>query len=798
MTSPAEHDDPMTAPLAGIQVIDVSTQIAGPYCTKLFADAGADVVKVEPPEGDPLRRYASTRPVPDGEDGPLFRFLNAGKRSIVAAPDSARVDELLTGADVLVEDLPPGTLDVDAIRARHPHLVVVSITPFGRTGPLAGRAATDLTLQAESGAIMFKGDPRRAPVQAGGRIAEFFGGLFAAPGALAAALRAIDTGVGEHVDVSIHDVLAIAGSNYMHLMHEVRGRPEITAPQRFLDTPGIETAADGMVAFNTNAGHMFQMFLLLVGRPDLMDDPTYASLQARIAMGDEWQQIIDDYVSKHTVREILDEAAGLGVPVAPVHDAASVLTDEHLVERGVFVKDEDGLVKPRPPYRIDGAAIGTTRRAPRLGEHDATVRPREPRAPRAASVAPPVTLPLAGLKVVDLTSWWVGALATQTLAMLGADVIHIEGVAHPDGMRLTGMAVAQTEDWWEWGHMFAAANTTKRGIAIDLSTDEGRAILDRLIEWADVLVENFSPRVAESWGLTPEAVLARNPRIVYQRMPAYGLTGPWRDRPAFAQTIEPMSTMASITGYPDAKPVSKGGIPDPVAGTHGAWAALVALAERRRRGAGVFCEAVMIEAALNVSAQPMLEYAAYGEVMTRTGNRSAHAAPQGVYAGVGTDRWLAVSVTSDEQWRALAEVIGAPDLADDARFARHDARAANHDELDALLADWAAQRDPDDAAAELAARGIPAAACHDPRCIDQHPQYVARGMFTSVDHPVLGRHHAPGLPYRFSTVERWVRSPAPVFGQHNADVLRDVVGLDDATIAALHEAGVIASRPRGL
>jgi crotonobetainyl-CoA:carnitine CoA-transferase CaiB-like acyl-CoA transferase len=779
-------------------VIDFSTGIAGPYCTKLFADAGAEVLKVEPPGGDPLRRYAATAEVPPGEDGPLFRFLHAGKKSIVARPGDARLEALWEGVDLLVEDLPAGSLDVAQLRARHPHLVAVSITPFGRVGPLAGCPATDLTLQAESGAIMFKGAPDRAPVQAGGRVGEFLGGLFAAPGALAAVLRARDTGRGEHIDVSIHDVMAVAGSNYMHVFHELMGRPPIESSMRYIDTPGVENASDGMVAFNTNAGHMFQMFLLLIERPDLKDDPELPNIAVRLSMGEDWQRVIDAWVGKRTVHEAVEAAALLRIPVAPVHDGESVLRDEQLVARGVFVEGGDGLPHPRPPYLLDGQALGTRVPAPRLGEHDdaALARPGRPHAGEAPST--PSELPLRGLKVIDLTSWWVGPLATQTLAMLGADVIHVEGVAHPDGMRLTGFPVARTPEWWEWGHMFSAANTTKRGITLDIARPAGRAVLDRLIDWADMLIENFSPRVAEGWGLTREAVLARNPRIVHQRMPAYGLTGPWRDRPAFAQTIEPMSTMASITGYPDAKPVAKGGLADPIGGVHGAWAALVALAERRRRGSGVFCEAVMIEAALNVAAQAMLEHAAWGETMTRLGNRSPHAAPQGVYAGAGRDQWLAVSVVDDRQWAALAALIGGPALAGDPRYATAADRQRNHDELDALLGEWSSTRNPHEASALLAEQGVPAAACWEPRLIDEHPQYRARRLFAEVEHPVVGRYHAPGLPYRYSEIERWVGAAAPTFGQHNDEVLREVVGLGDDEIAELFAAGVIGTRPRGL
>jgi crotonobetainyl-CoA:carnitine CoA-transferase CaiB-like acyl-CoA transferase len=784
-------------PLRDIQVIDVTTGIAGPYCTKLFADAGAEVIKVEPTGGDPLRRYAATTEVPPGEDGALFRYLNAGKKSIIGRVDDPRIDQLLAGADLLVEDLPLGIVDVDALRKRHPHLVVVSITPFGRSGPLAGRPATDLTLQAESGALLFKGDRNRAPVQAGGRIAEYFGGLFAAPPALAAVVQARETGRGRSIDVSIHDVMAIAGSNYTRVLHEINGRPPITAPCRYIDTPGIEQAHDGMVGFNTNAGHMFQMFLLLVERPDLMDDPSYVNIRNRIAMGSAWQKIIDDWVGQRCVQEILDAAVALRVPVAPVHDGATVLADEHLTARHVFVTGPDGFVHPRPPYLIDGTAMGVSTPAPRLAEHTDSVVARPTRPVGNATSAERSALPLAGTKVVDLTSWWVGALATQTLALLGADVIHVEGVAHPDGMRLTNAALGTDGPWWERGHMFAAVNVNKRGITLDLGTDAGRELLWQLIDWADVLVENFSPRVAESWGLTHEAVLARNPRIVYQRMPAYGLTGPWRDRPAFAQTIEPMSTMASITGYPDARPLSKGGLPDPVSGTHGAWAALVALAEQRRRNSGVFVESVMVEAALNATAQPLLEFATYGNVIGRTGNRSSHAAPQGVYAGVGPDQWLAISVIDDDQWRSLVAVVNDPRLQDHS-LARADARRKRHDEIDEVLAEWAATRDPRDAAEELGEHGVPAAECWDPRLLADHPHLRERGLYAPVTHSVLGSYEAPGLPYRFDDVDQWVHTAAPAFGEHNCEVLTDVLGLSDEVISALSTAGVIATRPRGL
>ena len=780
-------------PLAGMRVLECAQGISGPMVGKLFVDAGAEVVKVEPPEGDELRRFRAIG-APAGGDGVLFAYLNAGKSSIVGALGDRVVDGLLAGADLLIDDGDPD-LDIGRLRAAHPRLVIVSISAYGRSGPWAGRPASDLTVQAESGALQFRGPMGRPPLQAGGRISEFLGATFAASPALAALFQAEDTGRGAHIDVSIHDVMAISGSNHMDLVHQMSGAPEVGPPVRFLDTPGIEQAADGLVAFNTNAGHMMQMFLLMIGRPDLMDDPEYLSFNGRLAKGSEWQSMIDDWVSQHGVREIIDNAVELRVPVAPCHDGASIVADDQLVARGVFVEGADGVVRPRPPYRLNGTALSPADTLATLGQHD---RQRPEWSPRArGEFEQDAGRPLAGLRVVDLTSWWVGALSTQILARLGADVVHVEGPGHPDGMRLTGKMFATTDAWWEFGHMFAAVDTDRRGVCVDLTDDVGREILWTLIERADVLVENFAPRVADSWGLTHEAVLERNPSIVYMRMPAFGLDGPWRDRPAFAQTIEPMSTMSSITGFPDGRPVSKGGLPDPVGGSTGAWVALVALAQRRRTGRGVAVESVMLEAAVNVSAQPVLEFLAHGVLMGREGNRSSHAAPQGVYPTAKEAEWVTISATSDAQWQALARCIGGEDLAGDPRFTTHADRRALHDLLDELIEQWTVARDGDEAAELLSASGVPAGVCRDPRLLRHHPQYIGRGLFESVEHPVLGRIEVPGQPYRMEGVDGWITRPAPTFGEHNAEVLAEV-GIDADRIGELRSSGVLADRPNGL
>ena len=549
------------------------------------------------------------------------------------------------------------------MRARHPHLVVLSISPFGAGGPLSDRAATDFIVQAESGTLLFRGKTSRDPVQAGGRLAEYVGGLYGAPAVVVAAARARRTGVGEHIDLSLTEAMAIAGSVFGDLANHCMGRPEAVSPARSVETPSIERASDGFVGFNTNTATQLQNFLVLIERTDLLDDPRFAGLAGRYmniggVAGDHRRLHAASPRSRRSSRP--RPRCGSRCRRCTTARPSSATSTWSRAACTSTVP----TACPARAVRTTSTAIRCPHRkpSPRLGEHDGAIEAR----PRPAPTEPdadPTALPLAGLKVLDVTSWWVGAAATHFLALMGAEVIHVESITHPDGMRLTGAGFG-APDWWEWGHMFAAANTDKLDITIDVGTDEGRDLMVRLIEWADVLAENFAPRVMENWHLDHDDVLAINPNIVYLRMPGMGLAGPWRDRVAFAQTMEQMSGQAWITGFPDDIPLIPRGPADPTAGLHGAFAILTALTQRDRTGKGVAIEAPMIEAVINVTAEPVLEFAATGHTMMRMGNRSPlrrAAGPLPVPAV--SKQWLAISVTTDEQWDGLRRALGNPEWA---------------------------------------------------------------------------------------------------------------------------------------
>src|SRR6185295_16825445 len=281
--------------------------------------------------------------------------------------------------------------------------------------------------------------------------------------------------------------------------------------------------------------------------------------------------------------------------------------------------------------------------------------------------------------------------------------------------------------------------------------------------------------------------------------PAFGLDGPWRDRVGFAQTMEQISGMAWVTGHADGPPVIPRGPCDPLAGLHAAFALLVALEHRRQTGQGQLVEATMVEAALNAAADQVIERSAYGRLIERDGNRGPVAAPQNIYACRGTEQWIALAVVTPAHWAALVDLLGRPAWALDGALSTAAGRRARHDPIDRELAGWFAAQERDDAVERLVARGVPAAPVVSPREVDRNPHLRARGFFETVTHPIVGTHDYPGLPMRFSAgPTRWFRAPAPMLGQHNDEILRGLLGLGDAEIAALRADGIIGDRPSGL
>jgi crotonobetainyl-CoA:carnitine CoA-transferase CaiB-like acyl-CoA transferase len=381
------------------------------------------------------------------------------------------------------------------------------------------------------------------------------------------------------------------------------------------------------------------------------------------------------------------------------------------------------------------------------------------------------------VRVVDFTAFWAGPAASHSLAAFGADVIKIESIQRPDGIRYSGGMRTDVDDWWEYGWVFHAMNTNKRSVTLDLQTDDGLRLVKQLLRQADVVVENFSPRVMEQFGLDADTVLELNPRIVVVRMPAFGLTGPWRDRVGFAPTMEQIAGLAWVTGPSDGLPVAPRGACDPLAGAHAAFTTLAALEFADRTGRGQLVEVPMIETVLNVTAQQTIEFEVFGSIMERRGNRGHTGADQDIYRCAGEDSWIAVAVRNDDDRTALAELIGDPTVGVDR---------------------WLAGQHAPSAAEALAQAGIPAAVVISPSLVTDNPQLIHRGFFERLTHPRTGDGLYPCPPFaRLEGCENWLRRTPPTLGEHNEDVLREFCGVTEAEIERLSAEGVIGTRPKG-
>ena len=410
-------------------------------------------------------------------------------------------------------------------------------------------------------------------------------------------------------------------------------------------------------------------------------------------------------------------------------------------------------------------------------------------------------VPLRGLRVLDMTTFWAGPSCTHILALLGADVIHVESTRRPDGTRLIAGVPVTEEQWWEKSPIFSGLNTNKKGVTLDLQSARGREILQRLIKTCDVVVENFTPRVMDQIGLDFAAVKALRPDAIMVRMPGFGLDGPWRDNPAFAYAIEAAAGVSWLTGYADRNPYEPYSVGDPNAGIHALNGMLLALEHRRRTGEGTLVEAAMVDAALNVAAEQVIEFSAYGALLQRSGNRGPAAAPQNLYQSADIDEfgrddsWVAIAVATDEQWAWLREALGNPVWAMSPDFATDAGRRVHQDILDKHLAVWCRKRSGDQIVRCLWDAGVPVAKVMQPHRQTELPQLAFRGFFEDVVHPVNGVAPHSALPMRFfGGPHRFHQRHAPLLGEHNHEVLAEV-GLTESEIDELEADGVIGRAP---
>jgi len=818
-------------PLEGIRVLDLTGGVAGPHATKLLADFGASVTKVEPPEGDRARREPPFKDgVPDRETSATFLWLNTSKRSVVAdlatAEGVALVRALAERADVIVEDLAPGRLaalgvDVGAMGAVRPSLVVCSITPFGQQGPYANLPASDLVLQAMGGAMYATGSAEREPLRLGGNYAEWHAGLAAAFAIVLAVLRAEATGAGDHVDLSIYETQA-GGKDRRQLnllAHAYSGAVALRREPGAAVASGVRPCRDGFL--NLLGNQRLASLLRMLGRADLAARPEVRRpAELAGALAEEIERAYLEWTLAHEMREALAIAQRHQILGGTVQSIADVYADPAFRERGFWERIDHpragALEYPGRPVVMGASPRPPAGRAPLLGEHTEEVR-REiataagparaaggAHAPAGRGGAAPA-FPLAGVRVIDLTVVWAGPFAGQLLAEWGAEVIKMEPISTIQPQTRAVDAAARRAwfpnadpgtDPWNRGVSFNSSSCDKRSFTGNLRTPEGRRAFDRLVAISDVVIENNVPETIDKLGIGYEALAAVNPRVVMVRMPGFGLSGPYRDYRSWGNHLEAMAGHLLTRCYPDATPDLAGETYacDAVAGLMGALATAMALRHRARTGRGQLVEVPQLEAFATMMGRELLEHAMNGSAAAGQANDHRTHAPHGAYPCAGEDRWIAIDVATDEQWRALCAVIGAPALASETRFATERGRWEARRELDRLVAERTRIRDRADLFHALQAAGIAAGPVQDEADAFRCPQLRARGFFEPVTREDIGTYEHPGMLFRWRDTPNGHRRWPARLGEDNEYVYRELLGYSAEEYAALVASGEVGTR----
>ncbi len=797
------------------RVIEIAGSIAGAYTGKLFADYGATVVLVEPAQGSALRR--------GGESwngvGTDFVFNNTSKHSLVCDWEQPqgreRLDGLLRGADVVIESSSPQPLTPLSLNVDADQLVRCYLSPFGQSGPRAAWRSTPFTDFASSGHMFLTGEPDREPLQGPPLQSEYAGGAQAFYGVMAALWARERTGCGQTVEVSLIESLANL-HQYTTVMwthgHHIQTRVGNSQPGPWHPN-GHLPCRDGYVSICSPGRERLTRTLAVMDQLEILEDPRFKEEPDLLQHRREFDEAVAPWLESRDAQDIADALQELRIPSAPVHTLREVLDYDHLAQRDFWrtLPGDVPLQIPRGPFTLDGIDLNPGA-PPELGSVAAGVLElflTDETQPDELSPAPdiepdPGTGPLDGVRIVDLTAGWAGPLAGRILADLGADVIRIEPPWARGPRDVSPTAAAAThfypdddpgEQPWNRSGIINKHNRNRRGVALRLDLPHGKAVADRILASCDILLENFTPGVMQRLGLTDEHLREINPRLVHIAMPGWGLTGPHHHYAALGPMVEAAAGQCMLMGYRDAIPYRQGmAFPDAISGIHAPGATLVALwqATAQPEAPPPFAEGAQLEATVVFNGPALLDVQITGHEPERRGNRHPHYAPQGVYPCTGNDAWLALTVTSDSEWRALCELAPLPpDFPDWDTTQRH----ADHDAIDEAIAAWTSAAEPGELMELLQGRGIIAAAVLDAPGMIADPHLQARGFWVDMEQPQWGRAFPfAALPVHFDRTPETYRLPGPALGEHNAEVLREA-GIDDAWIAELEQIGVLASQP---
>jgi crotonobetainyl-CoA:carnitine CoA-transferase CaiB-like acyl-CoA transferase len=777
-------------PLAGIRVIDQADE-CGEMCGRLLADLGADVIRVEPPGGTASRSFP---PFHNGTSL-YFAIRNLGKKSVTIDPESTddrrRLDQLLGTADVWIESHRADDLNRRDILERHPGLVITSITPFGLTGPYRDYVATDAVLVAMSGLLFRSGVLGAPPLIAPGALAYDIAGTAAAFTTVTALWDRAKTGRGQHLDVSVIEAAAQTSDWAIPNFSATKARGGNYFELRMGSAPiyTMYPCADGYVRLIILSRRQWRAMRAWLDEPQVLQPDHFDHLLGRMSIQtDILDPMFAEFFKDKTKLELAREAQRRGLAMTPVLSPDEVLAADHFAARNTFRKAEvangvsgsvaDGF------FILDGRRLGFTNRAPSVGQHNGDTFARAPKGDARVG-SEQARHPFVGLRVLDFGIGGVGVEAGRLLAEYGADVIKVETRSHPDFIR----AIYGTE----MNPSFASSSRCKRSFGVNLRTPDGLAIIKRLAAISDLVIENSATGTMEKMGLGYEQMRAMNPRIILVSSQLMGASGPWKDWIGFGPNSRTAGAMTWLWNFAQGgMPPGSGAIhPDHLAGRMLALGGVAALLARERRGVGGHLEVAQVEVIVGLLADVMLNASLEPGSVAPQGNQNPRCAPWGIYRCAGNERWCAITIRSDDDWRRFREAMADPDWARSREYETAPGRVEARTKIDRHVSTWTSARTDREVTDILQRAGVPAGFMMYASDMPSNPHLGARGFLQAVDQPGVGAMMFEGPAFHATSIAEPIVAPAPGLGEHTREICRTLLGIDEAEISKLVAAGVL-------
>jgi len=843
--------------LTDVKVLDLTWYIAGPFCTKLFADFGADVIKIERPlVGDPARSigpFLKDDPHPD--KSLVFSNLNLNKKSIAldlkTDTGQAAFKALVKDADILVESFSPGVMekfgfDYEILQGLNPNLIMTSISNFGQTGPYKDFKASELVLNGIGADMYTCGNPGRHPLKLAGNCLQYQVGHMAAVATLAAYWFRLNQGIGQHIDISMQDVLACdtnhKGTNLVSFAYSGMALTSIGLgridPRDFasaIHPTGVYPCKDGFVRVYGGLTHwerfikLFPEFEKFKYPDDVLDVENYKP-EIDVA----WYE----WCEKRTKQEIMETCQSVKYFATAINTPKDFITDPQCKARGFWVEVDHPVtgkqIYPGDPLHAESSPWQIRMPAPLLGQHNKEIFGKidikshgsigkiKQKQKNKIKVSGEKRLPLEGIRVVDMGVIWAGPSAAWILGSLGAEVIHVDNPHHqPDHSRGFLMWTPESQldnpvseqyypegksgaKPWNRQAFYTRALWNRMSCCIDINKPEGKDIFKRLIKASDVFVENNSASAMENLGLGHEVLMSVNPDLICINMPAWGRSGPYKDYVGIGAMHQAIAGEDWMRGYDDDDHPFHNTFRyhmDSASPPMAVFGAIMGLIQRRKTGKGQWIDLAQMQAMAHHFAEIYMDAAWNGRDYRTMGNRHPTAV-QGCYrcrgaepneetATKGGERWINITINTDEEWKALCKVMGYPDWTKNDKFVTQESRRKHHDEFDQYIETFTRKRDNFELFYVLQHHGVCAGPVEDHRDAHMDPQLNARNLFRTISSPEIGTYRYPAFPWQFSETPLKVTHPPCSLGEDNDYVYREVIGLAEDEITRLEKKKVI-------